>query len=110
MFQVQTQICVYASKALFRFGHPHCSSRLKWKPPSENSIDFKLVLRFPSSKSNPSQPEFHAKPFFGLHVYCGDDRGQPRYELYDTLFMEDDEWERWVSISCLLSTLCLIAS
>ncbi|KAF8559638.1 mRNA capping enzyme, alpha subunit [Imleria badia] len=67
---------------------------LKWKPPSENSIDFKLVLRFPPSGSNPSQPEFHAKPFFGLHVYCGDERGQPTYEPYDELFMEDDEWEK----------------
>jgi len=67
---------------------------LKWKPPSENSIDFKLVLRFPPSKSNPSQPEFHAKPFFGLYVYCGDERGQPKYDLYDELFMEDNEWER----------------
>ncbi|KAG8217569.1 mRNA capping enzyme, subunit alpha [Butyriboletus roseoflavus] len=67
---------------------------LKWKPPSENSIDFKLVLRFPPSESDPSQPEFRAKPLFGLHVYCGDERGQPKYEPYDELLVEDDEWEK----------------
>ncbi|KAN0077228.1 mRNA capping enzyme, catalytic domain containing protein [Tylopilus felleus] len=66
---------------------------LKWKPPSENSIDFKLVLRFPPSKSDPTLPEFHVKPLFGLHVYCGDERGQPVYEPYDELYVEDDEWE-----------------
>ncbi|KAH7926628.1 mRNA capping enzyme [Leucogyrophana mollusca] len=67
---------------------------LKWKPPSENSIDFKLVLRFPPSKKNPSQPDYHVKPFFGLHVYCGDERGQPKYEPYDEMFVDDAEWEK----------------
>ncbi|KAI6036526.1 mRNA capping enzyme [Pisolithus microcarpus] len=62
---------------------------LKWKPPSENSIDFKLVLRFPPLKANPSQPDFHAKPFFGLHRR----RGQAKYEPYDELQVENDEWE-----------------
>ncbi|KAJ7343323.1 mRNA capping enzyme, catalytic domain-containing protein [Mycena albidolilacea] len=63
---------------------------LKWKPPSENSIDFKLVLRFPPLKDNPSQPDFHAKPVFLLHVWCGD----TRYEQYDQLYMDDNEWEQ----------------
>ncbi|KAH7906375.1 mRNA capping enzyme [Hygrophoropsis aurantiaca] len=67
---------------------------LKWKPPSENSIDFKLVLRFPPSKRNPSQPDFHPKPFFGLHIYCGDERGKPKYEPYDELHVSDAEWEK----------------
>lgn len=66
---------------------------LKWKPPSENSIDFKLVLRFPPLKGNPSQPDYHAKPFFALYVYCGDEQGRPKYESYDELFVDDDEWE-----------------
>lgn len=66
----------------------------KWKPPSENSIDFKLVLRFPPLKGSPSQPDFQAKPFFGLHVYCGDERGQARYEPYDELYVTDAEWEQ----------------
>ena len=103
MFQAQTQICMYPNNGLLDLEHPtHIPCRLKWKPPSENSIDFKLVLRFPPSHSDPSRPEFHAKPFFGLHVYCGDEKGQPKYELYDSLFMEDDEWERWVSIMCTI--------
>ncbi|OBZ69095.1 mRNA-capping enzyme subunit alpha [Grifola frondosa] len=66
---------------------------LKWKPPSENSIDFKLMLRFPPLAGRPSQPDFFAKPVFELHVWCGDDRGIPRYELYDVMHVEDDEWE-----------------
>ncbi|EAU88637.1 mRNA guanylyltransferase [Coprinopsis cinerea okayama7 len=67
---------------------------LKWKPPSENSIDFKLVLRFPPLASNPREPDFHAKPLFLLHIWCGDDRGVPRYEQYDDMYVDDEEWER----------------
>jgi len=43
---------------------------LKWKPPSENSIDFKLILRFPPATKKSAQPDFHAKPVFELHVAC----------------------------------------
>ncbi|KAI0934759.1 hypothetical protein AcV5_006499 [Taiwanofungus camphoratus] len=64
---------------------------LKWKPPSENSIDFKLMLRFPAAQNG--QPNFYAKPIFELHVYCGDERGLPRYEFYDLMHVEDEEWE-----------------
>lgn len=67
---------------------------IKWKPPSENSIDFKLVLRFPPLPSQPSEPNFQAKPLFALHVYCGDERGVPRYEPYDEMRVGDEEWER----------------
>lgn len=67
---------------------------IKWKPPSENSIDFKLVLRFPPSRSQPTQPDFQAKPFFALHVYCGDERGVPRYEPFDEMFATNEEWEQ----------------
>ncbi|KAI0729937.1 mRNA capping enzyme, catalytic domain-containing protein [Fomitopsis betulina] len=66
---------------------------LKWKPPSENSIDFKLVLRFPPASSRSPDPDFLAKPVFELHVYCGDEQRQPRYEFYDVMHVEDDEWE-----------------
>ncbi|KAF8634090.1 hypothetical protein AX15_001092 [Amanita polypyramis BW_CC] len=69
------------------------SNILKWKPPSENSIDFKLVLRFPPLKVNPKMPDFCAKPFFLLYVWCGDDQGKPKYEEYDTMYVEDEEWE-----------------
>ncbi len=39
-------------------------------------------------------PDFQIKPIFELHVWCGDDRGKPRYELYDVMHVEDDEWEK----------------
>ncbi|KAE9409462.1 mRNA guanylyltransferase [Gymnopus androsaceus JB14] len=64
------------------------SNVLKWKPPSENSIDFKLVLRFPPLPSNPSQPDYRAKPVFLAT------RGVARYEQYDEMNVDDDEWER----------------
>ena len=70
-------------------------TRLKWKPPSENSIDFKLVLRFPPSRLDPLIPDFRAKPVFALHTWCGDgDDGVPKYELYDEMFVDDTEWEK----------------
>ena len=72
------------------------AARLKWKPPSENSIDFKLVLRFAPTPGKPNSPDFQTKPIFELHVWCGDDRGVPRYEFYDVMHVEDDEWERSV--------------
>jgi len=67
---------------------------LKWKPPSENSIDFKLVLRFPSLPGSPTQPDLHAKPIFALHVWCGGEGSKASYEPWDTMHMSDDEWER----------------
>ncbi|KAI0647325.1 mRNA capping enzyme, catalytic domain-containing protein [Trametes meyenii] len=63
---------------------------LKWKPPSENSIDFKLILRFPPTPGKPMVPDFQTMPVFELHVWCGSDR----YELYDVMHVEDEEWER----------------
>lgn len=64
--------------------------RFKWKPPSENSIDFKLVLRFPPSESDPSQPDYHAKPIFALHVWTGANN----YEPFDVMQVKDEEWEK----------------
>jgi len=63
---------------------------MKWKPPSENSVDFKLELRFPSSSSRPNEPDTFAKPTFVLMQWCG---GQT-YEFFDTMQVDDDEWER----------------
>ena len=65
----------------------------KWKPPSENSIDFKLVLRFPEDPRRPGQPDLLAKPLFGLHVFCG---GRDKYEPFDEMYVDDDEWEKYV--------------
>ncbi|KAF9645289.1 mRNA capping enzyme, alpha subunit [Thelephora ganbajun] len=67
---------------------------LKWKPPSENSIDFKLVLRFPPSVTNPSQPDLCAKPVFALHAWLGGEGPRANYEPFDVMHVTDDEWER----------------
>jgi len=63
---------------------------LKWKPPSENSVDFRLLLRFPSSPTNPAQPDYHAKPIFSLHVWTGG----TNYDPFDVMQVEDEEWEK----------------
>lgn len=78
---------------------------LKWKPPSENSIDFKLVLRFPSLPSRPNQPDLGAKPVFALHVWNGGEGARAQYEPYDVMYVEDEEWEQYVEV---LPTLFII--
>jgi len=77
----------------------------KWKPPSENSIDFKLVLRFPEDPRRPGQPDLLAKPLFGLHVFCG---GRDKYEPFDEMYVDDDEWERYEPLLFLLYRLICI--
>lgn len=67
---------------------------LKWKPPSENSIDFKLVLKFLPSPTNPSQPDLFAKPVFALYAWLGGEGSKAEYEPYDVMHVTDDEWER----------------
>ncbi|KAI3599973.1 mrna guanylyltransferase [Moniliophthora roreri] len=69
---------------------PGTDQNMQWKPPTENSIDFKLVLRFPPLVSDPNKPDLVAKPVFLLKVWCGDQR----YEQYDEMYVEDDEWEK----------------
>ncbi|KAH7100520.1 hypothetical protein BKA62DRAFT_582224, partial [Auriculariales sp. MPI-PUGE-AT-0066] len=46
---------------------------LKWKPPNENSIDFKIELRFLPAQSgaNAGGPDMRAKPLFLLHTWRG---------------------------------------
>lgn len=59
---------------------------LKWKPPSENSVDFKLSLRFPPGLGG--EADFCGKPTFLLSMYMG---GQ-RYEFFDELEVPDEQW------------------
>ncbi|CAD6983191.1 unnamed protein product [Tilletia controversa] len=74
---------------------------LKWKPPSENSIDFRVRLRFPPDlELDPSAttPDYFAKPFFLLEQHMGSDgrrNGGEEYEFFDWMEMEDDEWEEF---------------
>lgn len=38
----------------------------------------------------PHEPDMTAKPVFWLHTWLGGDR----YEFFDEMEVEDDEWER----------------
>ncbi|KZT35071.1 mRNA capping enzyme, alpha subunit [Sistotremastrum suecicum HHB10207 ss-3] len=65
---------------------------MKWKPPSENSIDFKLSLRFPPLP-NSSKPDFCAKPVFVLLVWTGGKGAKATYNFFDLMHVTDEEWE-----------------
>lgn len=86
-----------------RFQHPLAAPvvrSLKWKPPSENSVDFKLQLRFPPDlDKDPSGrlPDLYAKPLFLLLIFKGS-RGPEEYEFFDFMDVTDEEWEEWVSV------------
>ena len=75
------------------------AASLKWKPPSENTIDFRLELRFPPSPANPSEPDFCAKPVFLLNVWKGEKQRTTQYEYFDELEVDDEEWERYTVTS-----------
>ncbi|KAG9010498.1 Dcp1p-Dcp2p decapping enzyme complex alpha subunit [Tulasnella sp. JGI-2019a] len=63
---------------------------LKWKPPSENSIDFKLELRFPPSKLHGEGLDYYSKPTFLLMQWCGG----KKYDFFDTIRISDEGWEK----------------
>ena len=87
-------MCTAAWRTLRDIDRSFYARSLKWKPPTENSIDFKLLLRFPPSQDNRSQPDYFAKPMFELHTWCGG----PNYQFWDVLAVQDDEWERLVKM------------
>lgn len=64
------------------------SYSLKWKPPLENSIDFKLELRFPPSAKDEHVPDYTVKPVFVLLTNMG-----RSYDFFDTMVVTDAEWE-----------------
>ncbi|GAA5884757.1 hypothetical protein JCM6882_005380 [Rhodosporidiobolus microsporus] len=64
---------------------------LKWKPPSENSIDFFLQLKFPPKADEPREPDFTAKPVFMLLM----NHGHEGSHYYDTMQVDDETWEEW---------------
>ncbi|KAL8287061.1 hypothetical protein RQP46_004067 [Phenoliferia psychrophenolica] len=66
---------------------------LKWKPPSENSIDFLLQLKFPAMAGRPDEVDLFAKPYFMLMM----NHGQGDARFFDTMEVEDDTWEEWKS-------------
>ncbi|TKA57414.1 hypothetical protein B0A53_00643 [Rhodotorula sp. CCFEE 5036] len=64
---------------------------LKWKPPSENSIDFLLQLKFPARTDHPNEPDFLAKPMFMLMM----NHGHEGNHYFDIMEVPDDTWEEW---------------
>lgn len=65
---------------------------MKWKPPSENSIDFLLQLKFPAVENDSQQVDWYAKPIFMLMMNCG----REGISFFDTMEVEDEEWEEYV--------------
>ena len=66
-----------------------CACSLKWKPPSENSIDFLLQLKFPARTDHPNEPDFLAKPMFMLMM----NHGHEGNHYFDIMEVPDDTWE-----------------
>lgn len=66
---------------------------LKWKPPHENTIDFRLQLEsFPVEEDDEGTYEdFDQKPEISLLVYHGS--GSTRYQKFADLYLTDEEWE-----------------
>lgn len=80
----------------YRFGTDN--DILKWKPADENTIDFKLRLRFPPrAGSSSNEADLYAKPFFQLDMYTGRNAAaadRSGYEYFDYADMSDAEWEK----------------
>lgn len=77
---------------------------LKWKPESENSVDFRLSLEFPRVTPDErdvaegvTQPylDYDAVPVCNLLVYAGDGQDDPWYAL---MYLEEEEWEELKSL------------
>ncbi|TIC01789.1 hypothetical protein E3Q18_00469 [Wallemia mellicola] len=63
-------------------------SSIKWKNPSENSIDFKIILRFPPKEDNKELNNFSKKPICELHQW----EGGKSYSWFDTWRISGEEW------------------
>ncbi|KAF8344169.1 mRNA capping enzyme, catalytic domain-containing protein [Cantharellus anzutake] len=70
------------------------SNLLKWKEPSQNSVDFKSELRFPPSPNRPQEPDYAAKPVFLLNAFHGERRGAAHYEYFDIMEVDDVTWDK----------------
>ncbi len=72
---------------------------LKWKPVTENTIDFRVRLHFrmaapdgddDSGGDTKPYPDYDAVPFAALYVYYGD--GAEPYRKFADLYLSEDEW------------------
>ncbi|GAA5804259.1 mRNA capping enzyme, catalytic domain-containing protein [Helicostylum pulchrum] len=66
-----------------------CNKMLKWKPLNENSVDFKVELRFPGSRL-PGVSDYAATPRINLLVW----QGGNDYTFFAELGITDEEWEK----------------
>lgn len=81
---------------------------LKWKPSSENTVDFRLQLEFPEARADDEDtaegapdvfPDYDAVPRARLLVYVGGERGgspyrrfEPRPPFSGDLYLTDEQW------------------
>ncbi|KAK5022602.1 Dcp1p-Dcp2p decapping enzyme complex alpha subunit [Exophiala sideris] len=72
---------------------------LKWKPPSENTVDFLLHIQWAKIEPDPDDPDqspqddYYSFPTaFGLYIYHGNDGD---YAHVGNLHVEPAEWEEW---------------
>lgn len=66
---------------------------MKWKPPSENSIDFLLQLKFPALPDRPTECDFTKKPYFLLMM----NHGRDGTHYYDSMDVDDGTWDECVA-------------
>jgi len=73
---------------------------IKWKPPHENTIDFRLQLgEFPTAEEGGERfPDYDACPSFNLLVYYGNNRN----EVFAPLYVTDSEWESMKGVGQML--------
>ena len=81
---------LFSSRLRFADADTVRCDRLKWKPPSENSIDFLLQLKFPCIEGSSKEVDWNAKPAFMLYMNQGRGVG-PLF--FDVMKVDDETWE-----------------
>ncbi|KAM7185373.1 mRNA capping enzyme alpha subunit-like protein [Rhypophila sp. PSN 637] len=81
---------------------------LKWKPPHDNTIDFRLKLNFPlvepdefDRAEGQTEPyvDYESVPDARLMIFMGNERGQSAYSQFsDPLYLTEEEWEKLKSL------------
>ncbi|KAI9845238.1 MAG: Dcp1p-Dcp2p decapping enzyme complex alpha subunit [Sclerophora amabilis] len=78
---------------------------LKWKPESENTIDFRLNLDFPllepesDDEGDEEALDYDAMPIMNLSVTVRSKGREKVYEKYSTMYMTPEEWEHMKSLN-----------
>ncbi|TIA93666.1 hypothetical protein E3P81_00829 [Wallemia ichthyophaga] len=65
---------------------------IKWKDPSENSIDFRISLRFSASDDNTNTCDFAKKPLCELQQW----EGGKLYNWFDNWDISEEEWQNFL--------------